>query len=418
MAAPFGPPVLTPADFATLQNTLGPMGVLTQMEAERVTQAEQLAQRTRAAQEAAGQAGQAYQAAASQPPPVVAPNEELINSLFGGVASVLQQNPAAAQRAQQRTRDTRHSLLQARADNLQALRDGWKQKADFADKAGDLEESLKARAKYEQLSKTFDQLQQTQRLSAAQQEAEAGRKHDLAMEKLRHQNRLSEAKGEAVVGPQDILPYIDLHVGGDGQSTPIIRIADIPNVKERGAVYKAARQLGILAPNKTQSEALDLLGSVRSNISDIGDRIIPLLPEQGGATKFFGGMANQAQAATQLGEKGSALAGYPATRTAAIQTIQALASLGHGLRINQAEIKAAQNFDYPRIDDTQATAREKFRILSMMLQHIEDQVLGKPVPEAEIRAAVAAANAFKRGGKGRQVANTQTATSADPLGIR
>lgn len=185
--ADFGPPVLTPADFATLQNTLGPMGVLTQMEAERATQAEQLAQRSREAQTAAGQAGQAYQEAAAAPSPNVAPNEELINSLTGGLSQILG-NQGAAQRANQRTRDTRSALMQARSDNLTALRDSWSQKAQFADKAGDLEEKLKAQGKMEQLDKTLTQLNMDRGRADSLAEAEKDRQNRITLETLRQKD--------------------------------------------------------------------------------------------------------------------------------------------------------------------------------------------------------------------------------------
>src|SRR5262249_5819362 len=103
---------------------------------------------------------------------------------------------------------------------------------------------------------------------------------------------------------------------------------------------------------------------------------------------------NQVKAAQQLDPR---LSGYPAIRTGAIQTIQALASLGKGLRINQAEINAAMNFDYPRVNDTQATALEKFRILGMMMDHLEKAALGMPPTRDESMAVVRAVNKLNYG---------------------
>jgi hypothetical protein len=73
-----------------------------------------------------------------------------------------------------------------------------------------------------------------------------------------------------------------------------------------------------------------------------------------------------------------AISSFPSFRTAAITSIQGIAALGKGLRINQAEIKTALDNDIPTATDTQEIAAGKLTNVRGMLDNVERAVLGQP----------------------------------------
>lgn len=142
----------------TLANT--PEGVMTLMQAQQAAEAQRLAEQTRAASTAAQQAETAYQGAASAPLPSMPLLAAAIPSLFSTLASHFTKDPSWRQGQQEMAQQGRAETLKARADNLQALRDVWAQKAAAAKEAGDTESELKSRMQMESLSKRYDLLQQ------------------------------------------------------------------------------------------------------------------------------------------------------------------------------------------------------------------------------------------------------------------
>lgn len=165
---------------ASLDNTLQGADVQTQQDAMMQALQEALAQHTAEATRAAQQAGQQYQQAAGAPVPQPSPLDVLIPTLFGNVASVIGRKPEYAEQGQASVKQQRADLLKSRADNLQALRDTWEVKAQAAKQAGDLEAEQTALAKKEQLTKTLQQVLESQRHANA-----------VALEDKRQANRLA-----------------------------------------------------------------------------------------------------------------------------------------------------------------------------------------------------------------------------------
>jgi hypothetical protein len=422
--ADFAGMTLDPAVLASLQNTLTPeMKVLSAFQADQERQARLAAQRTSQATEAAASAGQQYQTAAAAPPPQLDPLSASLPLLLGNISSIIGGDQAAPQRAQMGIAEQRRSLMQARTDNLIALKDNFDKKARAAEAAGDNEAATKARMQIETLSKTLDVLHQQEqhkqatdlegkRQQGAKELEGLRQKGDIAAIRVRgEEQRKTDAAQAAAQANIDLADYIQVRTLPDGTKVPLADITGIPDKKRQGAVDAAARQSGVKVLSKAGAESLPLLDSVRSDMQYITENTIPLLPSGKVLNRMKGAGVNRIEAMLQTPGKGAQLAAYPATRTAAIKTIQALASLGHGLRINQAEIKAAQEFDYPRITDSQETALEKFKILNMMLDHIEGAIAGKPPTNEEVRALLKAAAALKRGEKAPKV-------GGDPLRIR
>lgn len=394
---------LDPASFATLQSTLGPAGALSILQAQQLEQQKQLQQATTQATQQAQQAGQAYQQAAAAPVQEPSALDQFLPRLLGGIASVVARDPQFAQRADQDINQQRRGLLQNRLDNLAALKESWDKKAAIAEHANDLEQTISSRQKSEQISKLMDQLNETAaQKSRLEQIQETGRQQRLTEQERGKQDRLTQQeknKGVISGGAEGAsgADYIQLYNRPDGTQVPYVDLSQIKGQKLHDALKAYALQNKLPATDARGREALDLIGSVRGDISSITQDIIPLLPSGGGFKRMREGAANIAQKTLQTSGKGATLAAYPATRTAAIKTIQALASLGKGLRINQAEIKAAQEFDFPRDTDTQEVANKKFKILGMMLGHIEDAILGNPPSNAEVQKVLNAARALRAG---------------------
>lgn len=160
----------------SLQDTLQGMNGLTMMQALQQRQQEELAQRAQAAEQAAAAAQQGYQQAAAAPPPQPPIADVFVPTLLGNLASVIAQDKGFTERAQQGIQGRRAELIKARSDNLQALRDVYSQRADEAQRAGDLETTEKYRRQFELASKTIDVLEAQKDRDARRQEAAAKEK--------------------------------------------------------------------------------------------------------------------------------------------------------------------------------------------------------------------------------------------------
>jgi hypothetical protein len=192
----------------SLGGTLNAQQLITQAEALRQQQEQELARRANDAAQAAHTAQSAYQTAAAAPPLQINPAELFIPGLLANIASVIAADPSYRERAQEGIRQRQRELAEARAQNLTALRDAAAQKAELAQHAGDLETQTKWRNQIERLDKQLDQL------NLRQQNA-------LALETLRHEHRLGE-----------------LTLRGEQQQQTIAARAQLPNPAERSAAVR------------------------------------------------------------------------------------------------------------------------------------------------------------------------------------
>lgn len=389
--------LISPAVLATLQNTLQstltPEGVLTQMDAERVRREAEMRRSVEAALGEAGAAQQAYQGAAAAPVPQVDPLEALVTRIGSSAASIVSGDKAYAERGV-RSLDQMHTdLLRARMDNLTALKEGWDQKAAAARQLNNLEAEVNARAKSEQLAKTLDVMLQKQREAGAKERSDADNAaalarvrqqgaNDLALERLRQSGKESE-KGATTTAVLD--NFTTEYVDSRGSRVKYLNQNKVPAIKDRNAAVVRARGAGVPVLTQKQEDGLHLLEEAFGNIEGIAASSIGVLnPETG---EYEGGFLPDAK--TNWNPKtarnvfaarfqtDAQVAAFPSYRTAAINIIQSLASLGPGLRINQAEINSALKYDIPNITDTRAVAQEKLKNLRTMLTHVEDSLLGR-----------------------------------------
>jgi len=189
---------VSPITGQSLMGTLSGLNPQTLSEALIEQQRSELASNVARALEEAQGAGQEYQEAAAAPPPQLEPGAEFLPALFGNIASVLAQTPEYRQRAQEGIQQQKAMLLQTRAQNLQALRDVYQQKAEAAQRLGDMETQEKARVKHEQISKLYDQILDSQRQQGAlelERERQKGRKEETSQE---HAARLAEIVARGV----------------------------------------------------------------------------------------------------------------------------------------------------------------------------------------------------------------------------
>lgn len=146
--------------------------------------------------------------------------------------------------------------------------------------------------------------------------------------------------------------------------------------KDLSAALKHAAAKGIPALNSQAVGALQKMEDARSNIQEMLDQFEPIGAKKG--TDVGKRFSNYLQAHTQIGPDADKLAAWNTWRTAAIGQLQALAGgQGSGLRINQAEIKAATESDIPTVTDSITTAKQKLKnVLAMIDKNQETMFAG------------------------------------------
>lgn len=368
-------------DYGSLAGTMNPAGVFSLIQAAGAQQAEELARRTQAATQAAGQAQQQYEQAAAAPPPDMG-QQALIPQLFGNIASVIAENPMYSQQAERSVAQQKADAMRARAENLQALQDIYRQRADEAQKAGDLETALNSRTKLESLDKVREQVNTNVARADAKAQAEAQR-----------QNALKTAQIGQGVNPGglpygkagDLLPYVDKSTfgmgagGGAGSEPPVgtvitidgpdgepVQLYDtegaIGNVKNAGLLW--AKNNNVRVIDKDGLKVIQDIQGARDNVTDNLMQVMELLPKTPQERLMRYGELKLGAAAQFLPSQSA----YRAWRTAAIRNLRATAGSG-GLRINQKEIDLAVANDIPQITDTQEVALQKMTNIRIMLDN-------------------------------------------------
>jgi hypothetical protein len=184
---------------SSIVNTLAGLDPRTLAEAAAEEERKRLAAQTSSAVGQAEQAGSAYQQAVATPPidPGLA---EFFPALLANIASVIGEEPAYREQGQKRAEQSRATSLKLRADNLQALRDIWGQKAEAAQKAGDLEMEEKARSKREQISRVWEGVKLNAEHAGKLELADKSQAGDIAVVQERGaQERATQAAGAKLV---------------------------------------------------------------------------------------------------------------------------------------------------------------------------------------------------------------------------
>lgn len=276
----------------TLTGTLEGDQVLLQMQALQQAQQEALAQQTQQATQAAGQAQQAYGQAAAAPAPAPDALGTLLMTLGGNTASILGGTPSYRENAQQNVQRARSEQLQARAQNLQALRDVYSQRADEAQRAGDLETTEKYRRQFETLSKQWEIVNANAQRASSLEKEEARQKamddraalrdkalfdrqaaHDAAMQRrLIAAQGKGEAKQQAAEFENMLKGLPTLSQFNDDKRTLITSLAP-KNLRKTGfeAAINNVQQLRELARQRLRSDRTpgQMLGRLRAHNREV-----------------------------------------------------------------------------------------------------------------------------------------------------
>jgi len=335
-----GPPNVAGDIPGMMGNTLQGMNVLTMMEALRQRQQEELMRRSQEAEQAAAAAQQSYQQAAAAPPPQAGPMDAFAPVLLGNIASVIAQDPSFRQRGQEQRRASQAELFKARQDNLTALRDVYSQKAQEAERAGDLEQTEKYRRQFELLSKNIDMLSQKQA-------------NAMSLEGLRHQNRLAEIEARAGAteksregDEQDILDAADSVVSGETQ------ITDYP-VYHRPKINAAIRQSGRKIIPKKARDTIQALNAATSVIDDLEQLSQKINTGKAGVGRLVTGAQKAAGAATQLDPDA---ANFLSARNGFLATISR--ATGERGVLTDQDVSRARGL-LPKITDSKQVAQDK-----------------------------------------------------------
>lgn len=355
----------------TATDTLSGMSIQDQY--DQLAQALQAAatQQAQQASQAASEAQTQYQQTAAQPPPTLSPADVFVPTLLSNIASVIGQNPSYRENAQKTLSQQRSELIQNRLNNLTALRDNMLQKASLAEKAGDQETALAARLQMDKLDRTQQQLLEQQREAAAASRADT-----------EHQNRLAEiaAQGtqarqtQAAKGgsePFDISPLITTTAGNlKGQQYQFVDTSGLYG-KDLSAAQKAAREQGILAPNRDDIQALKDVDRARRDMQDLQTFAQSLFPKNAAIRNTTLPLL-KSQAWLQTNEDRAA---YRTWRDTAIPTLRAMAG-SKGLRISMQQIQVMID-NLPKQDDTEGTAMRKLRIINTLLDNSEAPIVNR-----------------------------------------
>jgi hypothetical protein len=148
---------------------------------------------------------------------------------------------------------------------------------------------------------------------------------------------------------------------------PYISMDDLPKDKYGSdAMKRQAAAAGIPVVNKDTASMLQDIDTAKANqqymLDAIGKKLASGAPE-----RLWYGPANTIEKMMQTDPD---MASVGTFRTAAIQSLRAVAG-SKGLRINQAEIKAAQDNDVPKLTDTLPVAQKKLQNMGQFMEDIE-----------------------------------------------
>jgi len=390
--ADFSGMTLDPAVLASLQNTLTPAGVLSAFQAEQERQARLAAQRTSQATEAAASAGQQYQTAAAAPPPQLDPLSASLPLLLGNISSIIGGDQRAPERAQMGIAEQRRSLMQARTDNLIALKDNFDKKARAAESAGDMEAAIQARSKVETLAKTLDVLQQQEqhkqatelegkRQQGAQDLEKLRQKGDIELEQLRGRNALSaqNAKlggGLPGGGVAGVEAWTDLVEKGG------VQIYNVPReIRTPVAVSLAAKGAAVVPPKVR--ETINTLSAARGILVEIGNLSKAVNTAETGKARLKTGVKSLVKGWLQS-DADAAL--YDKTRDGFLATVSR--ATGERGVLTDRDVTRARLL-LPNRFDTRQIAERKLKQLNAFLDGIQDRavrIYTTPLAEPEAKA--------------------------------
>lgn len=199
--------------------------------------------------------------------------------------------------------------------------------------------------------------------------------------------------GKVVASPNDSMPIgsvtpgntgnplVDANTKTTGSGIPYIDGTNLTGAQATSAQLVAAKA-GIPYMGKDAASALNNIQAAKNDFQLISDSVKDLNPGGLLNTITLGGsrLANTIvhgiENKMQIGPGSEEVGSFNAYKESAIKAIQALASGGTGLRINQAEIGTMMTL-IPSYNDTKEVAQSKLDKLSSMLDNNEKSLIGE-----------------------------------------
>lgn len=361
--------LLDPEFLGSLQNTLTSSGVMSQMEAAFKEVQDAAAKHTADAASAASQAGDQYTQAAAAPPADVDPLGALIRSSLGNTASVISGNKAYSERGREDIQNERRTLMQARMDNLNALKTNYEKKAAALEAAGHDEEALKTRLSIEKVSKQYDLMTKDQDHTFAIQAAKDRLKgeKDLIAARGVEERRTNAAKPTTnartgVTDPNDYALAADAIEKGQAKMTEFPFAARIPIMRiiaERGGTILSQKVRDTINSVSAARGIVDQIESLAQEVNTSGS----------GAGRITSGIKSTVRGWLQ---SDAANALYDKTREGFLATISR-ATGERGVLTDRDAYRAKQLL--PTRFDSRKTAQNKIAQLKEFFDGIERRAL-------------------------------------------
>lgn len=309
-------------DPALLVGTLSGMNVTPPGQAQEDMLLRALAERTSALAQDAQGAQQQYQQLASAPPPMLGGLDVFVPTLLSNIASVIARDPGYRERNQQNLGMERQSLLQSRAQNLQSLRDIYAQKAEAAQRSGDIEATEKFRLQHEKMSKLQEQVMETLKGQMQTLRDAEGRKFTAEQNQLDRENalRIAAMRPGAHGGGDDRFGGFDpdqVQTDVDNLATGRIKPENLGKAGGYDRVVRAEmnRQGKRIIPQKVR-DAINEVGSARQVLNEIRSLSAELNTATPGAARIgqwainqWGALWQTDAAAAQYGSARGSFAG-------------------------------------------------------------------------------------------------------------
>jgi hypothetical protein len=175
---------------------------------------------------------------------------------------------------------------------------------------------------------------------------------------------IAGAEAAARTAAQNPVADLDKYVYTTATGQKYINQADLG--KNRQAAAQAV-QNGIPVVDAATHDILTQVDNARANLNYMMTAIQGKLATDP-TGRLFKGPSNTIQALAQTDPSLAAVGTY---RTAAIQALRAVAG-SKNLRINQAEIQAAQDNDIPKVTDTLPVAQQKLQNMNAFMTNVEN----------------------------------------------
>lgn len=255
----------------SLNGTLPPIGPATFEESAQAQEQEILKAvlaQAAAAQQQATQAGSAFSQAAQAPAPTLSPMATFLPSLLGNVASIIGQQPAYREEAQQSLGQKQKELLTRRSEHLKALEAQYESRADAARQLGNKAAELEAQVKRDQVLRQHQQVLKSQEQQAQAERdrlLEEGRNNRAAAQNQTTLNAARLRKSTDASSPEAQADFANF---AEQLAQGTIKMQNVPMDKRSGVLAHMKANKQKIIPDAAR-KAIDELGSASRALDEL-----------------------------------------------------------------------------------------------------------------------------------------------------